>query len=425
MLTRRQLCKIAASVGLGSVFALDAFGKAAPSLRAQEPPSGSDYSRDTASSLMTVEAWEDLWDDLDCEELVAQYTTLGGIEVQGYMAGDRLAQCPFTRTKSHTLLVGRESYYCEDCDACGTTMEFYATMEGVSYGQAARRLRQLLDAGTLQGRRARHEALWAIMADAAQLYHHTLTETPEGKPGRRWLEQEGITPATSKRFSLGFAPDIPNYLSGHLVSRGYSAEQIDAAGLALLWPTRVTPTDRHQSEITIPVRGQHGHIWGILFRHLEEDGEPSFRFDLDRMRHLSRNRFRRLIFPIPTWPQDLHRDDCVLLAEDPVDVVLLAQEGITNTVWTGRASTDDYEMAFRLRTVSGLASRFICPFKAKEVGGMLFEELLEKMNERLDHVDLLLLPKGHSVRDILRSKGLAVLRERLAHPVAIMDTLGI
>jgi DNA primase len=63
-------------------------------------------------------------------------------------------RCPFCPAQFDSFLVyyDTNSFYCEDCGAEGTIVDFYARMEGIHYGEAMSRLRTLLDSKHLKGR---------------------------------------------------------------------------------------------------------------------------------------------------------------------------------------------------------------------------------------------------------------------------------
>ena len=110
MLNRRTFMKTAAAVGLSSIVPLlqqsrasaSAFRSVAPGIQA------GDRVKDSAESLMAVERWENLLDDLDCIELAARYTWLQSLAGERISAsGEALrfyAYCPICSSNgSHSL----------------------------------------------------------------------------------------------------------------------------------------------------------------------------------------------------------------------------------------------------------------------------------------------------------------------------------
>lgn len=163
MLSRRALFRMIAAVGFGSIFRIKAVD-APPLLSGRntsrmlgsprlenslvEVPQGLD------AHLRTLMQWEELRCGLDGGELVRRYTSLDKVTEQ-MLPPERLrGRCPFCPTHFDSFLVyyDTNSFYCEECGAEGTIVDFYARMEGISYGEALSRLLNLLDSKQLKER---------------------------------------------------------------------------------------------------------------------------------------------------------------------------------------------------------------------------------------------------------------------------------
>lgn len=327
-------------------------------------------------------------------------------------------QCPFVRSKPHKAFIDRYLYSCVDCGKCCSAVDLCAEMEGVSYPDAVRRLRRMLETGELRGFRPEQEALWAITADAAQYYHWTLTESPEGGPAREFLEQRGITRETIQRFHLGAAaPTLMRELAEHLWAKGYSSQQIRASSLVSR-PSAYEMRLGIQLQIRVPATDSNEHAWGFLRRYCGYNG-------LVRMSILSPNRFLRHTFPVPVWPQDLNRFGSVLLVRSFLDVLTLHQAGVTNAVCIG-FHPPDFAIQTSPRTAAAMAQRLIdCAPQSALLGiPWEMEGIFSGMQGYFDRLDLLVLPGEHTLQSLLDAEGPDAFRERLSHVVAIQDILG-
>lgn len=438
MLTRRNLFRAAAALGLSTILPDQAAGTDS-SCHASHPIQSHQEDRlaetpldDTANflaDLLAIEAWEDLQDDLDCIELASRYTSLREYETKGYLGDVRTGSCPFCHSKNDTFEVTKDYYCCHGC--CGgdngTTIEFYARLEGLAPINAMRRLKALLDEGTLVGHRPHHEDLWKIMADASHFYHHVLCETPEGAPGRQWLDAYGITRETIHRFYLGFASSSENserQLIDHLISRGHSWKSLETSGLCF-WvkQTQRFACDLHWDTILIPIRDASSHCWGLLHEGITGGGLALQPGTLRGMHRASPYRRGRLVYPIPAWPQDFRRYPSVILAQSPWDVVALHQAGIYNAVHAGASFLVN---AGRLhKTILALASRVLLPIHSSDIGGMLFDSIATEQGACLDRLDFLLLPDGKSLTDLLRTESPDAVQVRLSRSVKPRDLLAI
>lgn len=163
MLSRRALFRMIVAVGFGSIFRTKAVD--APSLL-----SGCNTNRMSDDSclqnslveepqeldahLRALMQWEELRCGLDGGELVRRYTSLDEVTEQ-MLPSERLrGRCPFCPTHFDSFLVyyDTNTFYCEECGAEGTIVDFYARMEGIPYGEALAHLLNLLDSKQLKER---------------------------------------------------------------------------------------------------------------------------------------------------------------------------------------------------------------------------------------------------------------------------------
>ena len=83
-------------------------------------------------------------------------------------------------------------------------------------------------------RRALDLEVWRdaeIHREAAAFYHRLLTEGAEGAEARRYLEERDLPPDLVKAFQIGFAPNDWDGLMKRALKKGYTAEQLEDAGL--------------------------------------------------------------------------------------------------------------------------------------------------------------------------------------------------
>ena len=104
MLNRRAFIQTAAAVGLSSIVPLIPQSRASASgVRPVASGIRSANMKDSAESLMLIEQWENLMDDLDCIELAARYTWLTSV------AGKRISIVGETLSFYDTVLSVRQT----------------------------------------------------------------------------------------------------------------------------------------------------------------------------------------------------------------------------------------------------------------------------------------------------------------------------
>lgn len=286
MLSRRTLFKVVGALGFGTMMPSKIFvetlalARVSPSEEIQEP-SGACHlaSQDKpgeATSLREIEAREDLLDSVDCMELVERYGSF--LKVGGYLGGFLAGQCLFCSTG--TCYVHPNDFRCDECGASGTTLDFFASMEGITGEEAVRRLAVLVKSGMLQRRRHEQKMLWGVMSEASRYYHHMLCDRVEGEAGREWLKEQGVTAEVRDELYLGYFPHCRNgiktELSEHLVSQGYESDVVQSAILPAGYPG-----------IVLPIRDAQGHWWGLLKRGLGSKEETLYYSRLLGMQRLA------------------------------------------------------------------------------------------------------------------------------------------
>lgn len=151
----------------------------------------------------------------------------------------------------------RNEFRCLGCGISGTTLDFFATMEGITDEEAMRRLAVLVKSRTLQRRRNEQQMLWGIMSEASRYYYHLLCDTAEGVPGQKLLEEQGVTAQVKEKLCLGYFPrchnGIKSELLEHLIGQGYESDVVQSAILPSGSPG-----------IVLPVQDPQGHCWGLL-----------------------------------------------------------------------------------------------------------------------------------------------------------------
>lgn len=422
MLTRRNLFKFAATLGLGT-FApwLDrsARGAAMESRPGRNPPSDS-FSSQPERSLLEMELFENLKDDLDCIEVVAYVASARSMTCSAEVNLIRgSSHCPFCGEAG--FRVGAESFTCKWCEAEGSAIEFYARAEGLPLEVAAVRLDALLKDGRLRGRRRENEYAYRMLAEAARFYHVLLCERSEGAVARECLAEQGIAPSTVERFRLGFAPHDPDdLLSRHLVAEGYVIPK-------LLQTVRVNEAgeekliDRYGGgHLLIPISDQAGRSWGFMKRRLTSRQDSLQAGWTQDTLAVSERRLRRLIFPHPAWPADFQRYQRLLIAEAPWEVVALHNAGIENAVYLFDCATDPV----RLRTLLSVGQDFVCAFDAKgyrPATAFRFLERLERETRRLFVMDV---PSRGGLLALLQSGGCQAVQNAMTQAIPFHQWMG-
>ena len=426
MLNRRNFMKTAAAVGLSSIIPVLQPSRASASdcSPVESSIQAGSQVNDSAESLMAIERWENLQDDVDCIELAARYTWLTSVAGKRTSAYGELlsfyAHCPFC-SSNHSLYLREDSYHCCDCQSHGSAIDFFMNAEQCSCATAIAGLQSMLDAGKLRGRVPELQQYWRIRAETRRFYQEVLWHWTEGGSAKRWLSEQGIGVRTVERFGLGYAPLASDeLLRDHLLGQGYSLHAMEASGVVFR-NTRGRMKDSCEGMI-IPIGDHEGNVCGFCTNRNMVDADPSVAAHwVQRTSSFSERRVRRLIVPAPMWPQDLNTFEEIVITRSAWEVVLLHSVGIENAVYIveGRHRLSPYA----IRTAFALAKILIYPCRAEDNTSREIDTIMEQVGPDYQRVKLLVLPEGRFLLDLLQRQGPEAVRTAMRAAVPLSQAL--
>lgn len=173
-------------------------------------------------------------DRTDIVSLISRYVK---VERKG---NTHWACCPFHHETqpSFSISADKQLFHCFGCKKSGNAISFLMEIENIEFIDALKMLAEQAGmempkpkSGSYAPRvdRKQREILYNLMRDAARHYHENLS-SPRAKPFNDYLAERQITPALVKRFGLGASLDF-NEMVDYLIDKGYTVEQIHAAGI--------------------------------------------------------------------------------------------------------------------------------------------------------------------------------------------------
>lgn len=151
--------------------------------------------------------------------------------------------CPFHGEKTASFSVDSEQqlYYCFGCKAGGNVINFIMEIERCSFHEAVEILAdrahvpmpEMVNDDDWEQRRTRRERLLNANREAARFYHETLFK-PEGAASLVYLRKRGLSDSVIRKFGLGAAPDQWTALTDHLISAGYTLDELSSVGLTIV-----------------------------------------------------------------------------------------------------------------------------------------------------------------------------------------------
>jgi DNA primase len=244
--------------------------------------------------------------------------------------------CPFhpnSRTPAFTVFPDTQSYHCFGCKASGTVFDFLMRREGLEFKDALEQLARR--AGVELRERTDEEQqldqlrtrLLEVNAAAASFFRHMLVKSQRGEVAREYVSRRRIDEPTGESFQLGYAPEEWGLLLGYLTERrGFTPEEVEAAGLAIKHETRGF-YDRFRQRLMFPIRNAKGEVVSFGGRALGDvqpkymNGPQTPLFDKSKV-----------LYGLDLARDTIRSQEAVVIVEGYVDVVIAHQYGFRNVV---------------------------------------------------------------------------------------------
>ena len=237
--------------------------------------------------------------------------------------------CPFhsEKTPSFSVSPDKQIYHCFGCGKGGGVINFIMEIEGLTFPEAAEFLAKRVGMAMPEqedNREAKkRRRMLELNRDAAKFFYSCLSG-PGGGPALDYMAKREITPATAKRFGLGYAPDTWDSLIKAMKELGYSEYELFDAGLVRRGKSG-GHYDAFRSRLMFPVIDVRGDVIGFSGRILG-DGEPKY---MNSPETLVFNKSRNL-FGLNLAKKS--KSGHIILAEGNIDVVMMHQAGFDSAV---------------------------------------------------------------------------------------------
>jgi DNA primase len=316
------------------------------------------------------------------------------------------ANCPFHQERTPSFMVNEERnmWHCFGCGKGGDIFAFVMEIEGIGFREA---LVLLADKAGVElpayGNREQNaeardekERLYAILDYALRFYEKQLWEGPGKKKILPYLKERGLSEESIKTFRLGYAPEGWEHLAEFLGSRGYTAPELEKAGLALKRDSGRGVYDRFRDRIMFPVFDILGRPIGFSARLAPGGNEEQAKYlntPETALYHKS-----RALYGLAQAKQAMKRAGATVVVEGNMDVIALYQAGIQNTVAVSGTALTDEQLSLMKRYGKDL-SLF---FDMDGAGQKAARKSAELALAREFSVKVVALPSGKDAADLGR-----------------------
>ena len=312
------------------------------------------------------------------------------------------ARCPFHNEKTPSFSVNREKqfYHCFGCGASGNVISFLMDYERQTFVEAVETLAESL--GLEIPRESYHAEkreqdnvlpLYQVQEQAAEFYARQLRVHPEAAKARDYLQRRGLSDDIIQHFKIGYAP--PGWRS---LPDTLPADRLLAAGLTISKEAG-SFYDRFRDRIMFPIRDRRGRVVGFGGRvmgdetpkYLNSPETPTFK------KH-------REVYGLFELLATRIKPERIVVVEGYMDVIALAQHGVTNAVATlGTATSSDHaDLLFRY------APELVFCFDGDNAGRNAAWKALEACIPALRDgrsIRFLMLPETHDPDSLVREEG--------------------
>ncbi|WMP17782.1 DNA primase [Thiothrix lacustris] len=312
-----------------------------------------------------------------------------------------MACCPFhnEKTPSFTVSPTKQFYHCFGCGVHGSAISFLMEYEHLEYPEAIEALARTIGvpvpregAEDAPKRKRKDPNLYTLLEDAAVWFQSQLKQNPDAIG---YLQQRGLSGKISARFGLGYAPANSN-LGREL--RQYGEDKLVASGMSIRNDAgRVY--DRFRERIMFPIRDRRGRVIGFGGRIIGE-GTPKY------LNSPETDVFHKgaELYGLFEARNDTRKLERLLVVEGYMDVIALAQYGITYAVATLGTATTPEHIRQLLRLVPEVVFCFDGDRAGRDAAWRALENALPELRDDKE-IRFLFLPQGEDPDTQVRSIG--------------------
>ncbi len=257
--------------------------------------------------------------------------------------------CPFhqEKTPSFTVNETRQIFHCFGCGAGGDVFRFVMEYEKVDFVTAVKILAEragveIVYEGGQPEKSGDKDALYKIHREAAAFYHRLLTEGTEGAEARRYLEERDLPLDIIKEFQIGFAPNGWDGLMKRALQKGYTAEQLEAAGLVVPSERKGEKGhyDRFRNRIMFPICDPMGRVIGFSGRIMNKAEKGAKYVNSPETLLFRKN---QVLFAFDKARKPIVEARQAIVVEGQIDAIRCHQAGLNNVVASqGTALTENH-----------------------------------------------------------------------------------
>ena len=351
----------------------------------------------------------------DLADLIGSY----GIQLRRAGA-DYKACCPFHHEKTPSFVIhpNQGYYHCFGCGEKGNVFSFVMKQEGLSFGEAARKLAQQCGV-TVEEKEdpdATHRArLLSLHAELAAFFRRCLKVAPEAEAARRYLATRNLPEESLEKFCVGYAPQSPEAMQKWAAKYGFSADEMDAAGVLLKSKyANGRPYNRFGGRLMFTICDRQGRPVAFSGRILTNDKKTAKYVNSPETLIFKKS---NVLFGLDKAAPNIVKTPGrqAIVCEGQIDLIRCHSCGFTNTVASqGTAFTEEH-----VRMVKKCADSVVLVFDADGAGQKAAIKTGGEFLAAEVPVRVATLPAGEDPDSLLRDQGPEAFRAALENSESI------
>ncbi|CAN5217516.1 DNA primase [soil metagenome] len=329
------------------------------------------------------------------------------------------ACCPFhqEKTPSFSVNANKQFYHCFGCGVSGNAISFLIEYQHVSFVEAIEILANNLGLTIPQPEDAsaqpeQHHHLYQLLQQAAQFYTTQLRQHPQRQIAIDYMKSRGLTGIIVKQFNIGYAPAGWDNLQQQLVTHPELQQQLITAGM-LVKKEGGGCYDRFRNRIMFPIYDRRNRVIGFGGRALGDE-QPKYLNSPETPLFHKSNELYGLTQALSVKPTE------ILIVEGYMDLVALAQYGITNVVATLGTATTVQHLKLLFRYCPLLVFCFDGDKAGRNAAWRALETALPLLKDG-QQIRFMFLPEGEDPDSLIRKEGATQFNHRLSAAMPLSE----
>ena len=364
-------------------------------------------------------------DHTPIDDVVGDY-----VQLKSAGGGQKKGLCPFHDEKSPSFHVtpSKGYFHCFGCQTGGDVISFVMKMDHTTFTETVERLAERINytlhyeaGGTQSAPSTNRSRLIAANAAAAKFYQEQLATSSGAQFGRELLIKRGFDRAACEMFGVGYAPDEWDGLTKVLREAGFTADELEVAGLSKMGQRGMI--DRFRNRLIWPIRDISGDVVGFGARKLASD-------DVDNgPKYLNTPetpvyKKSQVLYGLDLAKKEIAKKRQAVIVEGYTDVMAAHLAGITTAVATcGTAFGSDHIRILRRLLMDDDAFRgeVIFTFDGDAAGQKAALRAFSEDQKFVTQTFVAVEPSGLDPSDLRQQKGDLALRDLIARRVPLFE----